>query len=990
VLIVHRAERADRLVDALAAVVREPLDDPFAAEVVSVPTRGIERWLSQRLSNTLGATAGRHDGVCANIAFPFPGRLVGAALQSVTGVDPATDPWAVERAVWPLLEVIDATLDEPWMRTLRTHLRSADDYTAPDRRFAAARHLADLYDRYAVHRPEMVTAWASGGDDDESGERLPGDLAWQAILWRRLRARLGVPSPAERFRPALARLRAEPSQIDLPARLTVFGVTRLAPTVLAVLDALATTRDVHLMALHPSPALWDRGGGAARHPLLATWGKDSRELQLALAQLPGPIETIHHPLPTTTTTLLGTIQAGVRADQPTTATADRSIQVHSCHGRARQVEVLRDAILHLLADDPTLEPRDVIVMCPDIEEFAPLVQATFGATDALDVNTWRSGIDRLLVGVAMTEDDRARVGSVLPLDDVGSDDIALAGHLAELVERVRTATSAFTGRRTMRGWAEMIAGAADGLFAAPPLEGWQRTELDRILDDAVDQSAAAPDTTISLAELRALLADRLRGRPSRANFRTGHLTVCTLVPMRSVPHRVVCLLGLDDVAFPRHGAPDGDDIIERAPTIGDPDVRTEDRQLLLDALMAAGDHLIITYSGHDERTNAPLPPAVPIGELLDVVESTAPGGRGVVVIEHPLQPFDGRNFEPGRIVPAGPWSFDAVARHGAEAARRPRRASPSFALARLDPLDRRVIELDDLVRFVEHPTRAFLRQRLGITLGDRDDEIDDAIPIELDGLGKWAVGARLLDARLAGVAWDDALAAEEARGLLAPGVLGTSVLDEVRPVVDAIHAVVRREVGDEPVRSVDANVVLDDATSVRGTVTGLHGSTILTATYSTLAAKQRIAAWVRFLALTAAGSIDGVRAVSVGRGKAGDGSGVARIEPLAADDARDHLGAIVDLYRRGMREPLPIFCKTSEAYARKRAPRAEWETTRGYDREDRERPHVFVFGEGVTYAQLLRQLPDADEDWSDDASRLGRFARRLWDAALAAEVRQGA
>ena len=987
--------------------------------------------------------------------------------------------------MWPLLDVIDAALDEPWMRTLRTHLRSADDDTAPDRRFAAARHLADLYDRYAVHRPEMVTAWASGGDDDESGERLPGDLAWQAILWRRLRARLGVPSPAERFRPALADLRAEPARIDLPARLAVFGVTRLAPSVLAVLDALATARDVHLMALHPSAALWDRGDGTARHPLLATWGKDSRELQLALAQLPGPIEIIHHPLPTSTTTLLGTIQAGVRADQPTTATADSSIQVHSCHGRARQVEVLRDAILHLLADDPTLEPRDVIVMCPDIEEFAPLVQATFGATDALDepvddgmprlqvrladrsirqtnpilgaldalltlaqarvtasqltdfialepvrrrfrmddddlaridewvaatgvrwgldaahrapfkldaldVNTWRTGIDRLLVGVAMTEDDRARVGPVLPLDDVGSDDIALAGHLAELVERVRTATSSFTGRRTMREWAEVIAGAADGLFAAPPLEGWQRTELDRILDDAVEQSAAAPDTTISLAELRALLADRLRGRPSRANFRTGHLTVCTLVPMRSVPHRVVCLLGLDDVAFPRHGAPDGDDIIERAPVIGDPDVRTEDRQLLLDALMAAGDHLIVTYSGHDERTNAPLPPAVPIGELLDVVESTAQGGREVVVTEHPLQPFDGRNFESGRIVPDGPWSFDAVACHGAEAARRPRRASPSFALAKLDPLDRRVIELDDLVRFVEHPTRAFLRQRLGITLGDRDDEIDDAIPIELDGLGKWAVGGRLLDARLAGVAWDDALAAEEARGLLAPGVLGTSVLDEVRPVVDAIHTVVRREVGDVPARSVDANVVLDDGTSVRGTVTDLHASTILTVTYSTLAAKQRIAAWVRFLALTASGSVEGVRSVSVGRGKASDGSGVARIEPLPADHAREHLGAIVDLFRRGMREPLPIFCKTSEAYARKRAPRAEWETTRGYDREDRERPHLFVFGEDVTYAQLLRQLPEADEEWTDDASRFGRFARRLWDAALAAEVRQGA
>ncbi len=93
-----------------------------------------------------------------------------------------------------------------------------------------------------------------------------------------------------------------------------------------------------------------------------------------------------------------------------------------------------------------------------------------------------------------------------------------------------------------------------------------------------------------------MLADRLRGRPTRANFRTGHLTICTLVPMRSVPHRVVCLLGLDDGVFPRRTAPDGDDIIERAPCVGDRDPRSEDRQLLLDALLAATDHLVITYT----------------------------------------------------------------------------------------------------------------------------------------------------------------------------------------------------------------------------------------------------------------------------------------------------------------------------------------------------------------------------------------------------------
>ena len=120
--------------------------------------------------------------------------------------------------------------------------------------------------------------------------------------------------------------------------------------------------------------------------------------------------------------------------------------------------------------------------------------------------------------------------------------------------------------------------------------------------------------------MRALLADRLRGRPTRANFRTGHLTVCTLVPMRSVPHRVVCLLGLDDGAFPRRPRRDGDDLMLDDPYVGDRDPRTEDRQMLLDALMAATERLIITYSGHDERTNLRRPPAVPVGELLDIVD----------------------------------------------------------------------------------------------------------------------------------------------------------------------------------------------------------------------------------------------------------------------------------------------------------------------------------------------------------------------------------
>src|SRR4051812_25030545 len=105
--------------------------------------------------------------------------------------------------------------------------------------------------------------------------------------------------------------------------------------------------------------------------------------------------------------------------------------------------------------------------------------------------------------------------------------------------------------------------------------------------------------------------------------------------------------------------------------VGDRDPRTEDRQLLLDALLAATDRLIVTYTGNDERTNVARPPAVPIGELLDVVDLTARAehgdARAQVVVRHPLQPFDPRNFTPGALVPVRAWSFDRVTLDGARA-----------------------------------------------------------------------------------------------------------------------------------------------------------------------------------------------------------------------------------------------------------------------------------------------------------------------------------
>jgi exodeoxyribonuclease V gamma subunit len=157
-------------------------------------------------------------------------------------------------------------------------------------------HVADLFEHYGVHRPAMLRAWAAGSDVDGHGNSLPADCVWQANLWRRLRDKLGGPSPAERLGEACARIRDCPSLVELPPRLSLFGLTRIPASYVEVFRALACGRDVHLFALHPSPVLWaavarrgvpagpvprhlDTSADAPRHPLLSSWARDAREMQ---------------------------------------------------------------------------------------------------------------------------------------------------------------------------------------------------------------------------------------------------------------------------------------------------------------------------------------------------------------------------------------------------------------------------------------------------------------------------------------------------------------------------------------------------------------------------------------------------------------------------------------------------------------------------------------------------------------------------------------
>jgi exodeoxyribonuclease V gamma subunit len=407
--------------------------------------------------------------------------------------------------------------------------------------------------------------------------------------------------------------------------------------------------------------------------------------------------------------------------------------------------------------------------------------------------------------------------------------------------------------------------------------------------------------------------------------------------------------------------------------------------MLLDALMAATDRLIVTYTGNDERTNAPRPPAVPVGELLDVVDRTVRTGDGTnarehVLVRHPLQPFDPRNFARGALVPDRTWSFDRVTLEGARALDAPRSTDPPFLDAPLPDDDRRVVELEDLVRFVQHPVRAFLRQRLGISVGDFSEEIDDALPIELNPLEQWSIGQRLVEARLAGADLDACVAAELARGVLPPGRLADELMPTLKAraeqIVGAAHSICGADAA--PV-SVDARIALEDGRLVSGTVPGLCGDVVRAVTYSRVGPRHRLAAWVRWLALVAAHPDRAYEAVTVGRARTDSNDAevtIARLPPIEPEVAREQLSNLVALRDRGLREPLALPCDTAAAYAAsgEGAAAKAWESEFNRDREDKDLEHQLVFGGVLTFAQLLERNP-----------QLGDLAHGLWDGVLAHE-----
>ena len=876
-LTLYRSNRAEFLATLLARQLLEERPDPFETVEVLVNTWPTSRWLGEQL-----ATA---NGISSLVRFPFPGSRLRQLVRRVLDLpDHEEDPWRATSLVWTVLELMPALLEQPVAQPLRAWLQQRDGEASglSRDRWQLARAIADAFDDYALYRPATLHSWMRGS-------RASTETDWQPWLARQLDASLHRQPFGLQVQTAVERLCSGAVDPDvLPKVIRLFGISALAPVQVDLIQALSGTTEVQVYLLTPCRDLWQRCGSRREQlgetwidPPDGGWLQQAPRLEATLGRMGAEFQQL---LEGSGDSQLGERREGdLFADpvriaegegRPATLLErlqqqlvepgcceslerehdDRSLLFQAAPGPLREVQLVRDQVLQWLAADPELEPRDVLVMTPQIDRYAPLLSSVFNDRDAIGVDLpWRltdrsqqstpgltmamlelldlaagrltaTGLERLLANPALQaqqgfsgEDaaaltrtlqrtgfrwgldalerggdethsliwslDRWLLGLALPQRDGLAPGGTAPFHQDldpqrlvrwwTVLDRLVRWLQQLRRPRASAAWVELLQALLEDLFADGGDWSWERQSWSAALADWQQRAAACP-LELEVAVAAEVLAEALSVDSGRFGHRSGALTVSALEPMRAIPHKVIVLMGLDDGVFPRIDQRPGFHLLEQRRWLGDPRGGDQDRYVLLEALMSARRHLLISWCGRNEHTGEPRPAAAPVEQWLqDLSRQLGTEASAGLCIEPDPNPLDRSNFQVG--LHGQPLSCD---RRQLEARRWLDRHQSDGALGGLAlPLSWSPLEPDDtvdplsyeeLLQWLVDPQSAWLRQ-LGLHPGERVDPVEDLEALALTSL----LQAQLLNQDLEGhllaaetPAWRDMLAGQ---GVLPPG-----------------------------------------------------------------------------------------------------------------------------------------------------------------------------------------------------------------------------
>ena len=1134
---VYHSNKVDTLKILLVHLIKsDPLANPFEKEQILVQSPGMSQWLKMELAKEFG--------VAANIDFPLPATFIWDMFTQVLPDVPKRSAFNKEAMTWKLMSLLPAKLDHPDFLPLQRYLENDEDGSKLYQLAEKIADIFDGYLVYRPEWMAMWEAGEPVAEliDSEGQQEHPWQpILWKALYDQTLSQGQSKYHRGNLYHDFIEALANQQGQLQhLPKRLFVFGISSLPPRYMDALKALGEQIDVHLMFTNPCQHYWgdirDRKylarveaqrrkqfalvegspllegevsplkdgleanvedelhtSQAVGNSLLASMGKLGRDNLFLLSQ--SECEEHEFFIDVERDSLLHQLQADIleleehqddhildsSEHKQSVVLGDRSLTVHACHSPMREVEVLHDQLLAMFDADPSLKPRDIIVMVADINAYSPAIQAVFGnapgeryipysisdrtadqespiltafmqlvalpksrclASELLELleipammarfdideyqfeqakqwveeagirwgvdgstatefdlpetqqNTWLFGVQRMLLGYAMSESAglfETADSSIAAYDEVQGMSAELAGKLAHFIDRITHYRQRLNQSQSIERWRETLLNLIDDFFSVE-LEGEvvlksirdALGQLNEQLDDALFEQDLSPSIVYQY------LNNKLSGARISQRFLAGQVNFCTLMPMRSIPFKTVCLLGMNDGVYPRSMPPEGFDLMNGRTRPGDRSRRDDDRYLFLEAMLSAQESLYISYVGRSIQDNTERVPSVLVSELIEYCEQnyclqgdealgSDESGRKLSraqMFEHTMTPFSPSAFMPDQdntqLSYAKEW-LPAANRAG-ERSGEFNRALEDYLSGATYPLE---LDLVELQRFWRLPVQYFFNRRLKVVFEPPLPVMEDDEPFVLNGLESYQLKDALLQVLIDNPQSPDEairhfVAKQKAQGRLPVGAFGDIEFETNRVQAEELAKEIQFVTG-APKEDLEVNITIDSLgegkpVKLIGWLTHNYQSGLVRYRSGKIRAQDYLAAWIDHLCCNVIGNPQTTHIIGYDKK---EGVVHLTLSPLSdVQTAKQTLGELVRLFYQGMTQPLPYFPKTALAGVEAGFSRGKW-----VDDEEKS----------------LKKMADTFNDsYAFTGEGRDSYISRIWpkwDDTLAAEVR---
>ncbi|HEX9971075.1 MAG TPA: exodeoxyribonuclease V subunit gamma, partial [bacterium] len=815
-----------------------------------------------------------------------------------------------------------------------------------------------------------------------------------------------------------------------PRRIAVFGISALPRFHVQIFQAIAHFTEVNFFILNPCQEYWsdilsDREAKrvtdrAAKpqvdsdqlhlelgNPLLASMGKLGRDFfDLILELDPQQLECFEAPggsnlFATIQSDILNLINPDQIGEKRMIAQNDTSIQVHSCHSPMREIEVLHDQMLKLFEQNSDLLPKDILVMTPDIETYAPYIQAVFDLPEndpkripfsiadrsarsegeiigtfmailelagsrfaasqviailenesvqqkfqlthsdleltrqwiqdtrirwgidakhrkefglpEISENTWRAGLERLLLGYAMPGQDENIFAGILPYDHIEGNDTIVLGKFLDFVDQLFAAARSIDRLKTLNEWTDLLLKILDGFFSIDDEKTREFQMIRQAINDLVKMETLADfKATVDISVIKCYLKDNFEKSGFGYGFISGGVTFCAMLPMRSIPAKVICLIGMNGDSYPRQNKRLGFDLMAKHPQPGDRSRRNDDRYLFLEALLSAREKLYISFVGQSIQDNSIIPPSVLVSELLDYVEKSFQiEGKNLIdniLTTHRLQTFSPEYF---KNIPKL-FSFSNENFQAARQLLEQRQAPTPFITTGLSSPedDWKTVSISDLCSFFSNPVRYLLNKRLGIYLGQGAAILEETESFAIRGLDRYVLEQALVEKKLDDRDLKEFYFAAQASGQLPHGVVGDCIYEDLSKGVENFVEKTKAYISGTALATLEVDLKILDFNLI-GRIDSIYPERLIQFRYARVKARDRLKLWIYHLALNAI-QTDHYPKTSM----------LVALDPVWAawefppvENSNELLAELLQIYWQGLMKPLHFFPESSWEYA---------------------------------------------------------------------------